>query len=59
MNKFGREKIALALACASIFGGKTQAMNNRNNNINRTGVESPQTLGAVRGATNQTKKINW
>ena len=39
MSKFGRDKIALALACASIFGGKTQAAQN---------VKTEQSLGAVR-----------
>ncbi|MBR0184145.1 MAG: hypothetical protein IJQ10_03220, partial [Clostridia bacterium] len=44
MSKFGRDKIALVLACASIFGGKTQAAQN---------VKTEQSLGAVRrrGAT--------
>ena len=50
MNKFGRRKIALALACASVFVGKTQAAQN---------VKTAQTLGAVVGARNQPKKINW
>ena len=40
MNKFGRRKIALALACASVFVGKTQAAQN---------VKTAQTLGAVGG----------
>jgi len=39
MSKFGRDKIALVLACASIFGGKTQAAQN---------VKTEQSLGAVR-----------
>ena len=52
MKKFSRRKIALALACTSIFGGKTQAMN-----ISK--VQNPQTIGAVGGARNQPKKINW
>jgi hypothetical protein len=44
MSKFGRDKIALVLACASIFGSKTQAAQN---------VKTEQSLGAVRrgGAT--------
>lgn len=63
MNKFGRKKIAFALACASLFGGKIQAMNSRNNNINinRTGVGSPQTLGEVGGAANSNSNtiVDW
>ena len=42
MSKFGRDKIALVLACASIFGGKTQAAQN---------VKTGQTVAAVGGAT--------
>ena len=40
----------MALACASVFVGKTQAAQN---------VKTAQTLGAVVGARNQPKKINW
>ena len=50
MNKFGRRETALVLACVSVVGGKTQAMNTKGSN--------PQTLGAVVGARNQPKKIN-
>ena len=42
MKKFRRKKLAFALACASILGGKTQAMN-----MNKP--QSQQTLAAVRG----------
>ena len=42
MSKFGKDKIALVLACASIFGGKTQAAQN---------VKTGQTVAAVGGAT--------
>ena len=42
MIKFGKGKIALFLACASIFGGKTQAAQN---------VKTSQTVAAVGGAT--------
>ena len=52
MAKLGKDKIALFLACTSVLGGKTQAMN-----ISK--VQSPQTIGAVRGARTQPKKINW
>lgn len=38
MSKFGRNKIALLLACASIFGVKTQAAQN---------IKTEQSLGAV------------
>ena len=40
MKKFSRRKIALALACASILGGRTQAMNK---------PQSRQTVAAVGG----------
>ncbi|MBO6126935.1 MAG: hypothetical protein J6P21_02940 [Clostridia bacterium] len=54
MSNFGRNKIALVLACASVLGGKTQAMN-----TNR--AKTSQIVGAVGGAAvrNQPKKINW
>ncbi len=52
MAKLGKDKIALFLACASVLGGKTQAMN-----ISK--VQNPQTIGTVGGARNQPKKINW
>ncbi len=52
MAKLGKDKIALFLACASVLGGKTQAMN-----ISK--VQNPQTIGTVGGARNQSKKINW
>ena len=42
MAKLGKDKIALFLACASVLGGKTQAMN-----ISK--VQNPQTIGTVRG----------
>ena len=42
MAKLGKDKIALFLACASIFGGKTQAMN-----ISK--VQNPQTVATVGG----------
>ena len=51
MAKLGKDKIALLLACASVLGGKTQAMN-----ISK--VQNPQTIGTVGGARNQPKKIN-
>ena len=53
MKKFSRRKIALALACASIFGGKTQAMKN---------PQSRQTVAAVGGATDKNSNkgfANW
>ena len=40
MNKFGRRKIALALACASIFGGNTRAAQD---------VKTGQTVATVGG----------
>ena len=42
MNKFGRKKIALALACASILSGKTHA-------INTNKPQSRQTFAEVGG----------
>ena len=48
MAKLGKDKIALFLACASVLGGKTQAMN-----INK--VQSLQTIGTVGGATTPVK----
>ena len=50
MNKFGRRKIALALACASVFGGKTQATN-----INKP--QSSQTLEEVEGDASGNKNL--
>ena len=46
MSQFDRKKIAVTLAFASLFGGKTQAMNTIKN-----GAKSPQTLGAVGGGS--------
>ena len=43
MNKFGRRKIALALACASVLSCKTQAMSTNK-------LQSRQTLAAVGGS---------
>ncbi len=42
MSRFNRRKIALTLACASILGGKTQAMKE---------PQSQQNLAAVSGVT--------
>ena len=53
MSRFSRRKMALALACASILGGKTQAAQN---------IKTEQTLAAVGGATakNSSKGfVNW
>ncbi len=52
MKKFSKNKIALFLACASVLGGKTQAMN-----ISK--VQIPQVIGTVGGARTKPKKINW
>ena len=49
MAKLGKDKIALFLACTSVLGGKTQAMN-----ISK--VQSPQTIGAVGGRELNLKK---
>ena len=43
MKKFRRRKSAFALACASISGGKTQAMN-------KNKPQNPQSLVAVGGS---------
>ena len=48
MKKFGRDKIALFLACTSVLGGKTQAMNTKGSN--------PQTVAAVGGAVSRSNK---
>ena len=53
MKKFGRRKIALVLACASILGGKTQAMNK---------PQSQKTVAAVGEATTKNSSkgfVNW
>ncbi len=42
MKKFSRRKMALALACASVFGGRTQAMN-------KNMSQSRQTVATVGG----------
>ena len=47
MSRFNRRKIALTLACASILGGKTQAMKEPQSQQNLAAVE--QTLAAVGG----------
>jgi len=66
-SKFGKKKLAFALACASVLGGKTSAMNNKIN-ANKTGVKNSQTIGAVGGAavgsinrnnSNNNKFIDW
>ena len=49
MNKFGRRKIALALACASILGDKTQATNK---------PQSQKTVAAVGGAASRNKGLS-
>ena len=54
MKKFGKNKIALLLACASIFGGETQAMDTNKS-------QRHQTL-AARGATDKNSNkgfANW
>ena len=53
MKRFSRRKIALVLACASILGGKTQAMNK---------PQSQKTVAAVGGATTKNSSkgfVNW
>ncbi len=52
MAKLGKDKIALFLACASVLGGKTQAMNK---------PQSQETVAAVGEAADKskTKKIDW
>ena len=52
MKKFDRSKIALFLACMSVLGNSTSAMN-----ANK--AQDPKTVAAVGGARNQPKKINW
>ena len=59
MKKFRRRKSAFALACASISGGKTQAMN-------KNKPQNPQSLVAVGGEQNlyaapsfKNKILNW
>ena len=54
MKKLSRNKIALFLACASVLGGKAQAMN-------KSMSRSRQTLREVRGTADnsQSKKIDW
>ena len=52
MKKFIRKKIAFALACTSILGGKIQA-------VDTNKAQTPQTVAAVGGATsrnNQSKQ---
>lgn len=66
-SKFGKKKLALAMACVSALGGKTSAMNNHPVDINRTGVKGSQPLGAVggvafgniRNSSNNNKVIDW
>lgn len=52
MAKFGHDKIALALACASILGGKASAINNFN------GVKNSQASGAARVGINASGSKN-
>jgi hypothetical protein len=53
MKRFSRRKIALVLACASVLGGKTQAMNK---------PQSQKTIAAVGEATTKNSSkgfVNW
>jgi len=52
MRKNFRNKCVAFMVFASVLGNKTSAMDS-----NKNQVKSPQTLGAVGGARNQTKKI--
>ena len=55
MKKFRRKKLAFALACASILGGKTQAMNTNK-------PQSRQTIAAVGGAATKNSStgfVDW
>lgn len=55
MKKFGKNKVALFLACASILGGKAQAMN-------KNKPQSNQTLAAVGGVADKKSSqgfVNW
>jgi hypothetical protein len=49
MKKFDRSKIALFLACMSVLGNSTSAMN-----ANK--VQNPQTIGTVGGRETNLKK---
>lgn len=58
MSKFGRDKIALALACASIFGGKTQAAQNADQTVatvSRAASDSSKALKKSKSMDNLTK----
>lgn len=55
MKKFRRKKLAFALACASILGGKTQAMDKNKH-------QSRQTLAAAGGVTSKNSNnrfVDW
>ena len=55
MKKFRRKKLAFALACASILGGKSQAMD-------KNKPQSNQTLAAVGGVADKKSSqgfVNW
>ena len=55
MKKFRRKKLAFALACASILGGKSQAMD-------KNKPQSRQTLAAVGGVADKKSSkgfVNW
>lgn len=53
-SKNSKKKLVLTLACASVLGGKAQAINSGVKD-----VKSEQAIGAIGGARNQPKKINW
>ena len=49
MKKFGKDKIALFLACTSVLGNKASG-------INTNKAQSPQIVAAVGGATSCSNK---
>ncbi|MBR0184110.1 MAG: hypothetical protein IJQ10_03040 [Clostridia bacterium] len=59
MKKFSRRKMALALACASIFGGKTQAMKEPQSRQNVVAVGRATDKNSNKRFANRAKDHKW
>ena len=59
MKKFSRRKIAFALACASIFGCKTQAAQNIKTEQSLAAVSGAATKNSNKGFINLVKNHKW
>ena len=59
MKEFRRKKLAFALACASILGGKTQAMNKPQSQETVAAVVGATTKNSSKGFVNLAKNHKW